>query len=177
MLQVVPAYTMAPNTNQMKMLRVVVREDFTKNRCDALINDIKSSQKLLQDMDRESIKKQQDFIHTHHTASGKATHNHPKYRVRSCAAASPLLAAKKPPILTACCRGKNTRSRGKPARLTVSAKVRHQRQTSVELPGSPGSLAKTIHTETVEREQQATLRLELPGGQELLTLRFATCPS
>ncbi|KAK3304646.1 pyridoxal phosphate-dependent transferase [Chaetomium strumarium] len=85
---VVPAYTMAPHTNQMKMLRVVVREDFTKNRCDALINDIKSSQKLLQEMDRDSIKKQQDFIHKHHTAGGKATHNHPKYRVRSCAAAS-----------------------------------------------------------------------------------------
>jgi hypothetical protein len=33
-------------------------------------------------MDRESIKQQQEFIHKHHTASGKSTHNHPKYRVR-----------------------------------------------------------------------------------------------
>ncbi|KAK4038955.1 glutamate decarboxylase [Parachaetomium inaequale] len=77
---VVPAYTMAPHTENLKMLRVVVREDFTKNRCDALIADIKLSQKLLEEMDRDSIKKQQDFIHKHHTASGKATHNHPKYR-------------------------------------------------------------------------------------------------
>jgi glutamate decarboxylase len=78
---VVPAYTMAPKTNDLKMLRVVVREDFTKNRCDALICDIKLSQSVLEEMDKESIKQQQEFIHKHHTASGKATHNHPKYRV------------------------------------------------------------------------------------------------
>ena len=80
---VVPAYTMAPHTDDLKMLRVVVREDFTKNRCDALISDIKLSRELLSQMDKDSIKKQQDFIHKHHTASGKASHNHPKYRVRS----------------------------------------------------------------------------------------------
>jgi len=77
---VVPAYTMAPNTKNLKMLRVVVREDFTRNRCDGLITDIKSCQALLNEMDRESIKKQQEFIHKYHTASGKASHNHPKYR-------------------------------------------------------------------------------------------------
>ena len=78
---VVPAYTMAPNTNGLKMLRVVVREDFTRNRCDALLNDIKLAQQLLADMDRESIKKQQEYIHKHHTASGRAKHNHPKFKV------------------------------------------------------------------------------------------------
>ncbi|KAK4455117.1 pyridoxal phosphate-dependent transferase [Podospora aff. communis PSN243] len=77
---VVPAYTMAPNTKNLKMLRVVVREDFTRNRCDGLITDIKSCQALLDEMDRESIKKQQEFIHKYHTASGKSSHNHPKYR-------------------------------------------------------------------------------------------------
>ncbi|KAK4173386.1 pyridoxal phosphate-dependent transferase [Triangularia setosa] len=77
---VVPAYTMAPNTKNLKMLRVVVREDFTRNRCDSLITDIKQSQQLLEQMDRESIKKQQEFIHKHNTSSGKATHNHPKFR-------------------------------------------------------------------------------------------------
>ncbi|KAK3989592.1 pyridoxal phosphate-dependent transferase [Cladorrhinum sp. PSN332] len=77
---VVPAYTMAPHTKNLKMLRVVVREDFTRSRCDNLITDIKLCQQLLDQMDRDSIKKQEDFIHKHHTASGKATHNHPKYR-------------------------------------------------------------------------------------------------
>ncbi len=80
---VVPAYTMAPHTNNLKMLRVVVREDFTKSRCDSLIADIKLSQSLLEQMDRDSIKKQEEFIHKHHTHSGKATHNHPKYKVWS----------------------------------------------------------------------------------------------
>ncbi|KAK1749999.1 pyridoxal phosphate-dependent transferase [Echria macrotheca] len=77
---VVPAYTMAPNTKNLKMLRVVVREDFTRNRCDALIADIKASQALLQQMDRDSIKKQEAFLHRHSTNSAKASHNHPKFR-------------------------------------------------------------------------------------------------
>ena len=79
---VVPAYTMAPKTEELKMLRVVVREDFSRARCDQLICDIRQSQCLLDDMDRESIRKQQEFIHKHHTASGKASHNHPKFKVR-----------------------------------------------------------------------------------------------
>jgi glutamate decarboxylase len=33
---VVPAYTMAPNAGQIKLLRVVVREDFSRSRCDSL---------------------------------------------------------------------------------------------------------------------------------------------
>jgi glutamate decarboxylase len=78
---VVPAYTMAPHTNDLKMLRVVVREDFTKSRCDALINDIKLCVGVLDDMDKQSIQRQQEYIHKHHTASGKAKHNHPHYRV------------------------------------------------------------------------------------------------
>ena len=81
---VVPAYTMAPHTKNLKMLRVVVREDFSRNRCDGLITDIKLCQALLEDMDRESIRKQQEFIHKHHTVSGKAAEagkgQHPKYR-------------------------------------------------------------------------------------------------
>jgi glutamate decarboxylase len=77
---VVPAYTMAPHTENLKMLRVVVREDFTRNRCDSLICDIKLSHQVLEDMDKDSIKRQNEFIHQNHTASGKASHNHPKYR-------------------------------------------------------------------------------------------------
>ncbi|KAK3321179.1 pyridoxal phosphate-dependent transferase [Cercophora scortea] len=81
---VVPAYTMAPHTEHLKMLRVVVREDFTRSRCDALIKDIIQGQATLEAMDQDSIRRQNEFIGKHHTASGKATHNHPKYRVRSC---------------------------------------------------------------------------------------------
>ncbi|KAI1257112.1 hypothetical protein MGN70_000151 [Eutypa lata] len=77
---VVPAYTMAPHTNEMKMLRVVVREDFSKNRCDSLICDIKLCMELLDAMDKETIKKHEQFIRTHAMHSGQSKHNHPKFR-------------------------------------------------------------------------------------------------
>lgn len=79
---VVPAYTMAPHTNDLKMLRVVVREDFTKNRCDALISDIRLCQQLLDQLDTESVRKQEEFIRKHTMNSGQAKHNHPRFRVR-----------------------------------------------------------------------------------------------
>ncbi|EFY88156.1 hypothetical protein J3458_011745 [Metarhizium acridum] len=69
---VVPAYTMAPNTNKMKMLRVVVREDFSRSRCDVLINDIKLCLGMLEEMDRETVKRQEEYIRTHLTSSGRA---------------------------------------------------------------------------------------------------------
>ncbi|KXJ96687.1 pyridoxal phosphate-dependent transferase [Microdochium bolleyi] len=77
---IVPAYTMAPHTDGLKMLRVVVREDFTKSRCDALIRDIKLCTDVLNSMDKESIKQQEAMIKKHSVVSEKATHNHSKYR-------------------------------------------------------------------------------------------------
>ncbi|KAK2055777.1 glutamate decarboxylase [Colletotrichum caudatum] len=77
---VVPAYTMAPKTDDLKMLRVVVREDFSKSRCDALIADIKLCMDLLEKMDSASVRRQQEFIHKHHLRSSKASHNHPKFK-------------------------------------------------------------------------------------------------
>jgi glutamate decarboxylase len=81
---VVPAYTMAPHTENLKMLRVVVREDFTKNRCDALICDIKLCSGLLETMDQETVKKHEEFIRKHTMNSDQSTHNHPEYRVSTC---------------------------------------------------------------------------------------------
>lgn len=78
---VVPAYTMAPHTENLKMLRVVVREDFTKNRCDSLICDIKLCQELLENTDKDAIKKQEEFLRNHATKSSQSKHNHPKYKV------------------------------------------------------------------------------------------------
>jgi len=40
---VVPAYTMAPHCEKLKLMRIVVREDFSRSRCDALIADFKVS--------------------------------------------------------------------------------------------------------------------------------------
>ncbi|PQE29469.1 glutamate decarboxylase protein [Rutstroemia sp. NJR-2017a WRK4] len=74
---VVPAYTMAPNTENLKMLRVVVREDFSKSRCDSLLADIKLCCGVLDNMDKETIAKTHENIKTH---VGKNKHNHPHYK-------------------------------------------------------------------------------------------------
>ncbi len=80
---VVPAYTMAPHTKNLKMLRVVIREDFTRNRCDSLISDIRLCASVLDQMDKESIKRASEFILKHSTHSGKSSHNHKHYTVRN----------------------------------------------------------------------------------------------
>ncbi|KFA61865.1 hypothetical protein S40285_07080 [Stachybotrys chlorohalonatus IBT 40285] len=73
---VVPAYTMAPRTGEMKMLRIVVREDFSRSLCDTLLRDIKNSCESLQTLDRDTIKSQQDYVKQHVTSAGKkAQHN------------------------------------------------------------------------------------------------------
>lgn len=77
---VVPAYTMAPHTDNLKMLRVVVREDFTKSRCDQLIADIKLCMGVLDTMDKASIEAHQKHSAKNVTNSGKAKHNHPEYQ-------------------------------------------------------------------------------------------------
>lgn len=55
---VVPAYTMAPHSEKMKMLRVVVREDFTKSRCDALLADFRQALQTLDALDAKKIEDQ-----------------------------------------------------------------------------------------------------------------------
>lgn len=77
---VVPAYTMAPHSEKLKLMRVVVREDFSRARCDTLIADIKLSLDALKDMDREDVERHTKHVKKHSTASGKSGHNHPKYR-------------------------------------------------------------------------------------------------
>ncbi|ESZ96124.1 glutamate decarboxylase [Sclerotinia borealis F-4128] len=77
---VVPAYTMAPNTENLKLLRVVVREDFSKSRCEHLLDDIKLCCGVLDDMDKETIKKNQEYVKMHSTHVRKNQHNHPSYK-------------------------------------------------------------------------------------------------
>ncbi|EXK79168.1 glutamate decarboxylase [Fusarium oxysporum f. sp. raphani 54005] len=75
---VVPAYTMAPKSN-VKMLRIVVREDFTRSRCDSLIEDLLICHRLLKDMDQETAKMLQEHINKHVTSTGKGEKAHPVY--------------------------------------------------------------------------------------------------
>lgn len=77
---VVPAYTMAPHTNDLKMLRVVVREDFSKARCDSLLRDIKLCLEVLDQMEPKEIEEHKQHVKKHSTRSHKSTHNHHKYK-------------------------------------------------------------------------------------------------
>ncbi|RJE26982.1 glutamate decarboxylase [Aspergillus sclerotialis] len=77
---IVPAYTMAPNSNGLKLMRVVVREDFSMSRCDTLITDVKLAMKTLEDMDQTMLDKYTEHVRTHATNSHKAKHNHPHFK-------------------------------------------------------------------------------------------------
>jgi glutamate decarboxylase len=80
---VVPAYTMAPKTDGLKMLRVVVREDFTRSKCDMLIADIKLCCGMLQETKRETIRKQEEYFHKYFMANRRGSMSHPAYKVCS----------------------------------------------------------------------------------------------
>lgn len=53
---IVPAYTMAPHSEKLKLMRVVVREDFSRSRCDQLVADIKMAVQTLDGMDDKRLK-------------------------------------------------------------------------------------------------------------------------
>lgn len=52
---VVPAYTMAPHSEKLRMMRVVVREDFSRSRCDALIENLKLALGELHKLDEKKL--------------------------------------------------------------------------------------------------------------------------
>jgi len=68
---VVPAYTMAPHSEGLKMMRVVVREDFSRSRCDALIQDIKLAVDTLEKMDKAKLDIHKEQIKNRGAQSGK----------------------------------------------------------------------------------------------------------
>lgn len=71
---VVPAYTMAPHAERIKMLRVVVREDFSKSRCDSLIADIKLALTSLDKLTKEEVEKYKDHVAKNASRTGRARH-------------------------------------------------------------------------------------------------------
>ncbi|KAF7587040.1 hypothetical protein BBP40_007836 [Aspergillus hancockii] len=75
---IIPAYTMAPHSNQLKMMRVVLREDFSMHRCNILIEDFKSALKSLEEMDEEMVKKYSHYIKAHSVRKIPQEHSHYK---------------------------------------------------------------------------------------------------
>lgn len=57
---VVPAYTMAPHCEKMKLMRIVVREDFSRSRCDALLADFKFACQTLDNMDAKRLEEHKE---------------------------------------------------------------------------------------------------------------------
>lgn len=68
---VVPAYTMAPHSEGMKLMRVVVREDFSRSRCDALIADLQMAVNELSRMSDKRLELHQEHMETHGAKTGK----------------------------------------------------------------------------------------------------------
>ncbi|CAO3653715.1 unnamed protein product [Mucor hiemalis] len=73
---IVPAYTMAPNVEHIKMLRVVVREDFSRSRCEILLKDIIAALSALDAADELSIIKKREHNKEHRHS---AIYSHPNY--------------------------------------------------------------------------------------------------
>lgn len=71
---IVPAYTMAPHASDLKLMRVVVREDFSRSRCDQLIHDIRQSIDVLNSMDKDSITQHMDRA-KHKAANRRRSHH------------------------------------------------------------------------------------------------------
>lgn len=68
---IVPAYTMAPKTDNLKMLRVVCREDFSRSRADDLISDIKLCLDMLAKTDKQALEHMKQNVREHVSGHGK----------------------------------------------------------------------------------------------------------
>ncbi|GAD95697.1 glutamate decarboxylase 1 [Paecilomyces variotii No. 5] len=77
---VVPAYTMAPHSEKLKLMRVVVREDFTKARCDSLVQDFKLALQVLSDMDKANVERYKEHMSHHVKHPRKTTQSHNHYK-------------------------------------------------------------------------------------------------
>ncbi|KAL5336883.1 pyridoxal phosphate-dependent transferase [Aspergillus crustosus] len=65
---VVPAYTMAPRSDQLKLMRVVIREDFTAHRCGILVEDVKQAMEWLEEMDETTVERYTKYLAEHGTS-------------------------------------------------------------------------------------------------------------
>ncbi|WEW62000.1 glutamate decarboxylase [Emydomyces testavorans] len=77
---VVPAYTMAPHSEKLKLMRIVVREDFSRSRCDALVSDIRLALQQLGEMDKRTVEKYQESADRYKCTC--QTHPPPRFQLR-----------------------------------------------------------------------------------------------
>ncbi|MCJ1267845.1 hypothetical protein MMC22_007731 [Lobaria immixta] len=78
---VVPAYTMAPHSEGLKLMRVVVREDFSRSRCDSLVADFKNAVDVLNKLDAKKVEELQERTRRASIAKWKSSaQSHPEYQ-------------------------------------------------------------------------------------------------
>ncbi|KAF7714559.1 Glutamate decarboxylase [Penicillium ucsense] len=77
---IVPAYTMAPHSNNLKMMRIVVREDFSMTRCDSLMVDVKLAIQSLEAMDQSMAEKYKTHVRDHRTHPVHKNRSHDSYK-------------------------------------------------------------------------------------------------
>ncbi|KAI8062094.1 glutamate decarboxylase [Gongronella butleri] len=72
---ILPAYTMAPALDHLKMLRIVVREDMSRDRADILVRDMMAALDTLDRTDKKLLKEIREHHISHgHKALSKSKH-------------------------------------------------------------------------------------------------------
>lgn len=71
---------MAPHSEKLKLMRVVIREDFTKARCDQLIFDIRQTLAALDSMAKVEIEKHEELVKRTVTHHGKNRNQNKHYK-------------------------------------------------------------------------------------------------
>ncbi|BGP19955.1 hypothetical protein JCM10213_006732 [Rhodosporidiobolus nylandii] len=72
---IVPAYTMAPHCEKLKLLRVVVREDFTRSRADTFLRDLRETVDFLEHAPKEV----QDHFSKNQAGGDPSSKHHPAH--------------------------------------------------------------------------------------------------
>ncbi|BFZ53111.1 hypothetical protein PYCC9005_000134 [Savitreella phatthalungensis] len=75
---IVPAYTMAPDASTLKMMRIVLREDFSRSRCDLFLRDLAASIAHLDSLSHDQVQSSRD-AHASRASSGPHHRSHPKH--------------------------------------------------------------------------------------------------
>jgi len=83
---IVPAYTMAPHAGELKLLRVVVREDFSRHRCETFLRDLTATLKFLDDMPTEVLEHlahpENNTSNSHHKNKQTKRKHHDKHSLQ-----------------------------------------------------------------------------------------------
>ncbi|TPX32872.1 glutamate decarboxylase [Synchytrium microbalum] len=83
---IVPAYTLAPHADKSKLLRVVIREDFSYNRAELLLADLKMAMEFLEGQDAKAMEARREA----HKQYGIGHHHHKRHPLAVQVADAPL---------------------------------------------------------------------------------------